>query len=88
MELQRFYTNVNLSKLTCFLVKNTKYKAIQPFCSMELQRSKRLALAIQSHSFKTTFILITTNNLGKKSFKVQFFISVFFYLIYDAAFDS
>ena len=61
MELQRFYKKVNLSKLTYFLVKNTKYKATQALFGMELQRSKRLALATQSHSFKTTVILITTN---------------------------
>ena len=82
MELQKFYKNVKLLKLTYFSVLSTKYKAIQPLFSMELQRSKRLALATQSHSFKTTVILITTNIekafFGKKSLKVYFFVSVFF----------
>ena len=74
MELQRFYKKVNLSKLTYFLVKNNKCKAIQPLFGMELQISKRLALATQSHLFKTTVILVTTNIekvfFGKKPFKV------------------
>ena len=38
MDLQRFYKKVKLSKLTYFLAKNTKYKAIQPLCGIELQR--------------------------------------------------
>ena len=53
-------------------MQNTKYKAIQPQCGMELQKSKRLALATQSQSFKTMAILITTYTkktfLGKKLF--------------------
>ena len=72
MELPRFYKKVNLSKLTYSSVYNTKYKAVQPLFGMELQRSKRPALATQSHSFKTAVILITTNiekAFGKKYFK-------------------
>ena len=46
MVFQRFYKEVNLFKLTYFLVKNTKYKAVQPLCGMELQRlNKKETLA-------------------------------------------
>ena len=55
-------------------MQNTKYKAIQPLFGMELQRSKRLALATQSHLFKSMVILIITNIekafFGKEPFKV------------------
>ena len=58
----------NLSQIKIFLVRNTKYKAIQPLCGMELQRfNKKETLAqtciahTDTHSFKTTAILITTN---------------------------
>ena len=74
MELQRSYKKANLSKLTYLLVKNSKYKAVQPLFGMELQRSTRIALARQSHLFKTTVVLITANIekafVRKKYFKV------------------
>ena len=55
-------------------MKNTRHKAIQPLCGMELQRfnkkeTRRLALPTQSESFKTTVILITANI--EKEFSVK-----------------
>ena len=38
MESQRFNKKVKLFKLVYFLEMNTKHKAIQPLCGMELQR--------------------------------------------------
>ena len=38
MKLQRFYKKVKLFRLTYFLLKNTKYKTVQPLCGMDLQR--------------------------------------------------
>ena len=46
MELQRFYKKVKLFRLTYFLVKNTKYKTVQPLCGMDLQRFYKKAKAL------------------------------------------
>ena len=73
MELQGFYKKVKLFKLTYFSVQNTKSKPLQPLFLWSYKDLRDLHWP-QSHSFKTTVILITKNVekafFGKKPFKV------------------
>ena len=66
MELQKFYKKVKLYKLTYFLVNKTKYKLFNHYMvwktkDLTKRNQQRLVLPTQSHSFKTTVILIATN---------------------------
>ena len=57
MELQRFFKKVKLFKSTYFLVKNTKFKAIEQLCGMEIQRfNEKETLAETCIAYTVTLI--------------------------------